>query len=150
MTRNCTQTGVQSDITLNDTTGEEYLGTKKRTPVVNHKPAAPKEKFSQDILAYLNSKDYLKPVLGYLPQKILKRRKRNIDGLYTVDRDIASKCRPAYFGRVTAPRALFSSVAVGYFAKFLHWYPSSQTRPLCKHYPSSGIPLYIIVQLHKT
>lgn len=91
MTRNCTQTGVQSDITLNDTTGEEYLGTKKRTPVVNHKPAAPKEKFSQDILAYLNSKDYLKPVLGYLPQKILKRRKRNIDGLYTVDRDIAKK-----------------------------------------------------------
>jgi hypothetical protein len=93
MTRNCAQTGVQSGVTLNNTTGEEYLGTKKSKPVVNHKPAAPKEKFSQDILEYLKSKDYLQPVLGFLPQKILKRRKRNIDVLYTVDQDVASKCR---------------------------------------------------------
>lgn len=91
MSRNCTQIGVQGDITLSNTTREEYFGTKKCTSVVNHKPFAPKERFSQDIQKYLNSKDYLKPVVGYLPQKILKRRKRNIDVLYAVDRDIAEK-----------------------------------------------------------
>jgi len=106
MTRNCTQIGVQGDITLSNTTREEYFGTKKCTSVVNHKPLAPKEKFSQDIQKYLSSKDYLKPVLGYLPQKILKRRKRNIDALYAVDRDIARKCRPTYFVRVMATRSL--------------------------------------------
>jgi hypothetical protein len=104
-TRNSTQIGVQS-ITLSNTTREEYFGTKKCTPEVNHKPLAPKEKVSQDIQKYLNSKDYLKPVLGYLPQKILKCRKRNIDGLYAVDRDIARKCRPTYFLRVMAARVL--------------------------------------------
>jgi hypothetical protein len=105
-TRNCTQICVQGDITLSNTTREEYFGTKKSTSVVNHKPLAPKEKLSQDIQKYLNSKDYLKPVVGYLPQKILKRRKRNIDVLYAVDRDIARKCRPAYFVRVMANRSL--------------------------------------------
>jgi hypothetical protein len=104
MTRNCTQIGVQG-ITLSNTTREEYFGTKNCTPVVSHKPLAPKEKFSQDIQKYLNSKDYLKPVLGYLPQKILKRRKRNIDALYAVDRDIARKCRPTYFVRVMATKS---------------------------------------------
>jgi len=106
MTRNCTQIGVQGDITLSNTTREEYFGTKKCTSVVHHKPLAPKEKFSQDIQKYLNSKDYLKPVVGYLPQKIVKRRKINIDVLYTVDRDIARKCRPTYFVRVMATRSL--------------------------------------------
>jgi len=106
MSRNCTQIGVQGDITLSNTTREEYFGTEKCTSVVNHKPFAPKEKFSQDIQKYLNSKDYLKPVVGYLPQKILKRRKRNIDVLYAVDRDIARKCMPTYFVRVMAIRSL--------------------------------------------
>lgn len=106
MSRNCTQIGVQGDITLSNTTREEYFGTKKCTSVVNHKPFAPKERFSQDIQKYLNSKDYLKPVVGYLPQKILKRRKKNIDVLYAVDRDIAGKCRPTYFVRVMATRSL--------------------------------------------
>jgi hypothetical protein len=100
-----TRNSAQS-ITLSHTNREEYFGTKKCTPVVNHKPLAPKEKVSQDIQKYLNSKDYLKPVLGYLPQKILKCRKRNIDGLYAVDRDIARKCRPTYFVRVMAARVL--------------------------------------------
>lgn len=100
MTRNCTQVGVQGDTTLSNTTREEYFGTKKCTSIVNHKPLAPKEKISQDIQKYLNSKDYLKPLVGYLPQKILKGRKRNIDVLYAVDRDIARKCRPTYFIRV--------------------------------------------------
>ena len=106
MTRSCTQIGVQGDIRLSNTTREEYFGTKKCTSVENHKPLAPKEKFSQDIQKYVNSKDYLKPVVGYLPQKILKRRKRNIDVLYAVDRDIARKYRPTYFVRVTATRSL--------------------------------------------
>jgi hypothetical protein len=106
MPKNCTQTGEQRNITLNNTTGEQYLGTKTSTRAVNLKPAAPKAKVSQDILEYLNSKDYLKPVLGYLPQKILKGRKLKADVFYTVDRDVAGKCMPANFGGVTAVRAL--------------------------------------------
>jgi hypothetical protein len=88
MTRNCTQICVQGDITLSNTTREDYC-----RPIVSHKPLAPKEKVSKEIQKYLNSKDYLKPVLDYLPQKILKRRTKNIDVLYVVDRDIASKCK---------------------------------------------------------
>jgi hypothetical protein len=106
MTRNCTQIGVQGGITLSNTTQEEYFGTKKCTSVVNHKPLARKEKLSQDVQKYLNSKDYLKPVVGHLPQKILKRRKKNIDVLYAVDRDIARKCRPTYFVSVMGTRSL--------------------------------------------
>jgi hypothetical protein len=106
MTRNCTQIGVQGDITPSNTTREEYFGTKKCTSVENHKPLAPKERFSQDIQKYVNSKDYLKPVVGYLPQKILKRRKKYIDVLYAVDRDIARKCRPTYFVIVMTTRSL--------------------------------------------
>ena len=100
MTRNCTQIGVQDDITLSNTTREKYFSPKKCTSIVNHKTLAPKEKISQDIQKYLNSTDYLKPLVGYLPQKILKGRKRNIDVLYAVDRDIARKGRPTYFVRV--------------------------------------------------
>lgn len=126
MTRNCTQICVHGDITLSNTTREDYVGTKKCTPVVSDKPLAPKEKVSKEIQKYLNSKEYLKPLLGYLPPKILKRRARNTDVLYVVDRDIASKCKRTYFVRVMATRTQkFCSAAVRYFAKFLQWCPSS-------------------------
>lgn len=80
--------GIQTNIRQTSIARDEYSGTKKSTSSVNHKS---KEKFSKDILEYLNSKDYLKSVLCCLPQKLLKRKKFNPDALYTVDRDVAKK-----------------------------------------------------------
>lgn len=88
-----TKVGIQTDIRQTAVTRDEYSGTKKSSSSVNCKSEGSKEKFSKDVLEYLNSKDYLKSVLYCLPQKLLKRKKSSPDALYTVDRDVASKCR---------------------------------------------------------
>jgi hypothetical protein len=85
--------GVQTDVRQTAVARDEYSGTKNSTSGVNKKSEVSKEKFSKDVLEYLNSKDYLKSVLYCLPQKLLKRKKVRPDALYTVDRDVASKCK---------------------------------------------------------
>lgn len=87
-----TKVGIQTDTRQTTIARDEYSGTKKSTSSVNHKSEGSKGKFSKDVLEYLNSKDYLKSVLYCLPQKLLKRKKSNPDAVYTVDRDVASKC----------------------------------------------------------
>ncbi|PNF30306.1 hypothetical protein B7P43_G15016 [Cryptotermes secundus] len=86
-----TKVGIQTDIRQTAVARDAYSGTKKSTSSVNHKLEGSKEKFSKDVLEYLNSKDYLKSVLYCLPQKLLKRKRSNPDALYTVDRDVAKK-----------------------------------------------------------
>jgi hypothetical protein len=88
-----TQMRVQTDIRQTAVARAEYSGMKKSTSGVNKKSEISKEKFSKDVLEYLNSKDYLKSVLCCLPQKLLKRKKVKPDALYTIDRDVASKCK---------------------------------------------------------
>jgi hypothetical protein len=88
-----TKVGIQTDIRQTTIARDGYSGTKNNISSVNHKSEGSKEKFSKDVLEYLNSKDYLKSVLCCLPQKLLKRKKVHPDVLYTVDRDVASKCR---------------------------------------------------------
>jgi hypothetical protein len=100
-----TEIGIQTDIRRTTVASDEYSGTKKRTSSVNQKSKGSKETFSKDILEYLNSKDYLKSVLCCLPQKLLKRRNNNPDALYTVDRDVASKCRSKYWWRYRGSKA---------------------------------------------
>jgi hypothetical protein len=87
-----TKVGIQTDIRQTTIARDEYSGTKKSISNVNRKSECSKDKFSKDVLEYLNSKDYLKSVLCCLPQKLLKRKKVP-DALYTVDQDVASKCR---------------------------------------------------------
>jgi hypothetical protein len=88
-----TETGIRTDNRQTTVAGDIYSGTKKRTSGVNNKSQGSKEKFSKDVLEYLHSKDYLKSVLCCLPEKLLRRRKVNPEALYTIDRDVASKCR---------------------------------------------------------
>jgi hypothetical protein len=87
-----TKTGVQTDIRQTAVVRDEHSGRKNSTSGVNKKSGVSKEKFSKDVLEYLNSKDYLKPILCFLPQKLLKRKTDRPDALYTIDRDVASKC----------------------------------------------------------
>jgi hypothetical protein len=90
--RNSTEIGVQTDVRQNTGAGSEHSVTGEVTPSVNRKRKTSKEKYSKDVLEYLNSKDYLKSVLCSLPSRLLKRRKVPPDALYTADRDVASKC----------------------------------------------------------
>jgi hypothetical protein len=92
-TRNSsTEIGVQTDVRQNNGAGSEHSFVDEVTPSVSRKRKTSKEKYSKDVMEYLNSKDYLKTVLCCLPPKILKRRKVSPDALYAVDRDVASKC----------------------------------------------------------
>jgi hypothetical protein len=101
-----TKVGIQTDTRQTTIARDEYSGRKESTSSVNHKLEASKEKFSKDVLEYLNSKDYLKSVLHLLHQKLLKRKKSNPDALYTVDRDVASKCRCKCCWRVRGSKSL--------------------------------------------
>jgi hypothetical protein len=83
---------IETDVKQNTTTENEDSITNEVTSSVNRKRKTPKETYSKEVLEFVNSKEYLKSVLCSLPSNLLKRKRATPDALYTVDRDIASKC----------------------------------------------------------